>query len=62
MLAKGFKREKAQEAHSKLLSEDRSYKLENKKEHFESVKQRKLELDKKFNIKMKAANEKIAQR
>ena len=62
MLAKGFKKEKAQRDMFDSRAKDREYKNDDKHDHFDEVKQRKKDLDLKFNIKMNAVNKKSAQR
>lgn len=62
MLAKGFKKEKSQQKYQEVLAEDRGFRLEEKHEHYDSVKQRKRELDQKFTIKMNAASKKYNER
>ena len=58
MLAKGFKREKAQRDAAELRNAELAYKQDDKNEHVYSVKQRKEDLDRKFVVKMNAVNKK----
>ena len=62
MLAKGFKKEKSQQKYQEVLAEDREFRLEEKHGHYDSVKQRKRELDQKFTLKMNAASKKYSER